>query len=571
MHNKMIVFPVLTLALGFLGGAEAIAHGGMGGFHGGMGGFRGGMGGMGGGFRGPVGGMGGFRGGLPMGNMGGFRGGGMPAFNRTPAFSRFNNVGGGLGQGFEGGVAGGSRLGVANMYGSGRLSGAGGADRFGNHLGSTGLAAGRFDNGIGNRSGNIGDIANRTNIGSRANIGNRTNIGGFGDRTNITNINRVGFDKFGGQASRWRNPYWWGYHRDWIHGYWSGFYGGSGYGWGWGPPFWYYGASLYNWGYLPYVNPYYVVATQSVDSVPYDYSTPIETPDQAPDNTVAGPANQAFEQARTSFQSGQYDQALQQIDQAIKTLPDDAALHEFRALVLFALGKYDEAAATLYAVLSVGPGWDWTTLISLYPDVNTYTAQLRALEADATQRPESAADCFVLAYQYLTAGHQDAAIAELQRVKELQPNDRLTSELLASLNKSNATSSDNNTPPAPAAATTDTPAPASGAPATLTDLAGTWQASPSTGTNISLTIDSSGAFTWKVSEQGRDQSFGGQATYGDGLLTLAQSQGAALVGRVSWGDASHGSFTFKVTNSSPDDPGLSFSATSAPTGAAPNK
>ena len=46
--------------------------------------------------------------------------------------------------------------------------------------------------------------------------------------------------------------------------------------------------------------------------------------------------------------------------------------------MLFALKRYDEAAAALYAVLSVGPGWDWTTLISLYADPETYTQQLRA-------------------------------------------------------------------------------------------------------------------------------------------------------------------------------------------------
>ena len=45
---------------------------------------------------------------------------------------------------------------------------------------------------------------------------------------------------------------------------------------------------------------------------------------------------------------------------------------------LFAQGKYEQAAAPLYAVLSVGPGWDWTTLSGMYPDVDTYTGQLRS-------------------------------------------------------------------------------------------------------------------------------------------------------------------------------------------------
>ncbi len=93
-----------------------------------------------------------------------------------------------------------------------------------------------------------------------------------------------------------------------------------------------------------------------------------------------------FDAGRQSFHNGDYAGALQQTDQALAKLPNDTTLHEFRALCLFALGRYDEAAATLYAVLSVGPGWDWTTLISLYPNVDAYTTQLRALE-DYMQSP----------------------------------------------------------------------------------------------------------------------------------------------------------------------------------------
>ena len=43
--------------------------------------------------------------------------------------------------------------------------------------------------------------------------------------------------------------------------------------------------------------------------------------------------------------------------------------------------RYDEAAAVAYTVLTAGPGWNWTTLVGLYPDVDTYTNQLRAVEA----------------------------------------------------------------------------------------------------------------------------------------------------------------------------------------------
>src|SRR4051794_25202839 len=152
-------------------------------------------------------------------------------------------------------------------------------------------------------------------------------------------------------------------------------------GLGFGLASWGYGSMLYGMGYMPYMNPYYgastVVVNQPVVAVPYDYSQPIDTTGAPASDAVADPAMTSFDAARESFKQGNYDQALAQTDSALAKLPSDTALHEFRALCLFALRRYNEAAATLYAVLSVGPGWDWSTLIGLYPDVGVYTAQLR--------------------------------------------------------------------------------------------------------------------------------------------------------------------------------------------------
>ena len=72
-------------------------------------------------------------------------------------------------------------------------------------------------------------------------------------------------------------------------------------------------------------------------------------------------------------------------------MPRDSVVHEFRSLVLFALKKYPEAASAIYAVLSAGPGWDWTTMGSLYPSVGAYTPQLRALEEFVKANPKSVA------------------------------------------------------------------------------------------------------------------------------------------------------------------------------------
>ena len=129
-------------------------------------------------------------------------------------------------------------------------------------------------------------------------------------------------------------------------------------------------------GDMPYSNPYYssVLAGpggQAVVAAPYDYGQPINTVSAPADQSIAEPALTLFDAGRASFKEANYADALQRANDALAKLPNDTALHEFRGLCLFALGRYDEAATTLYAVLSVGPGWDWTTLISLYPSVDS--------------------------------------------------------------------------------------------------------------------------------------------------------------------------------------------------------
>ena len=151
---------------------------------------------------------------------------------------------------------------------------------------------------------------------------------------------------------------------------------------------------------------------------------------------MTDPAMALFDAGRASFQQGNYADALQKTNEALAKLPNDTTLHEFRGLCLFALGRYDEAAATLYAVLSVGPGWDWTTLISLYPSVDVYTTQLRALEQYCTDHRDSATGRFVLTYLYLTQGQTDPAVDMLKQVVTLKPNDSLSAKLLRQLDPS---------------------------------------------------------------------------------------------------------------------------------------
>jgi tetratricopeptide (TPR) repeat protein len=172
-----------------------------------------------------------------------------------------------------------------------------------------------------------------------------------------------------------------------------------------------------------------------------DYSQPLQAPPERfvetedvlppdPADPVMDRAMELFDEARDAFKNQDFAKALEVVDQAIALLPSDATLHEFRALCLFAMKEYQQAAATIYAVLAAGPGWNWETLASLYQNIDTHTQQLRALEAYVRENPEDAAAAFLLAYHYMTMGHLDAAVSMWERVARLLPDDELTTQLL---------------------------------------------------------------------------------------------------------------------------------------------
>ncbi len=335
-------------------------------------------------------------------------------------------------------------------------------------------------------------------------------------------------------------------------GAWGNGMGAGGVGaWGAGSP-------QYGYGYSNYNNPYAggAVGGQSIAAgappqggapmQAMNYAQPLSTTSAPPASAAADEAVSAFAQARAAFKAGDYDNALSLTQQALAQAPSDSTMHQFLALVLFAQGKYDQAAAPLYAVLSVGPGWDWTTLSGMYPDVSTYTAQLRNLESYARDNPNSAHARFVLAYQYLCEGHDANAVEQLRYVVRLQPADTLSAQLVAKYH------------PAGAAQPAPEPSAAEVAPGAEGKLAGKWVATPAEGASIALAIGDDGGFSWTVSGPGKPATtIAGSSTFADGVLTLAgKGQNGALAGKVAWQDADH--FTFRLVSAPSQDPGLKF-------------
>lgn len=429
--------------------------------------------------------------------------------------------------------------------------------------------------------------------GTQINVGPRQiNIGNNGYRPAYSRYPRF-------YAGYWAGNYGpgWGYGGGWGNGY----YGPNGYAYrplGWGLGAWGLGGLAYNSGYIGYYNPYYT----SGGYTGFNYSQPIPTVYDNTSTAAVGnnSTDSVLQAAVAAFQQNNYDQALDIVNQGITQSPNDAVLHEFRALVLFAKGDYQQAAATIHSVLAVGPGWNWETVRNIYPTVATYTTQLRALETFTKQNAQDSAARFLLAYHYMVGGHQDAAARQLNEVVRLTPNDRTASDLLqmlsaptpqqgtgsatasTTLQPSVAANNVPNTVPGntPNVAlnnnpTANTPVPQPPIPADRQQqgvaanrppqadanvdpamLVGTWSASRDDGSQFNLTLNQDGTFTWKFNQKNNEQSFDGKYTLEGNVLALQRKDGGSLVATVT-PDGDH-KFNFKLLGAPPSDQGLNF-------------
>jgi len=334
-----------------------------------------------------------------------------------------------------------------------------------------------------------------------------------------------------------------------LGGYGYGGLGGAGYGMGgYGLNPWLMNSLGYQWGYYGgFNNPYYA----STYSTPYNYSQPVYLAYQSGDAQPPAEVVSDFEAARKAFQQGNYDQALSLVDGVIKDNPSDTVAHEFRALTLFALGRYDESAAVLDSTLAVAPGWSWATMSQLYPDVGTYEQQLRKLEGATKDDPQNAASRFLLGYHYLVAGHQDAARRQFAKVVELQPKDRVAQQLLTGLEKTEEPQANREPPPEPKES--DKPRFQDG---DETELVGHWAAQRGKQPGPELTLDNDGNFTW-VADSGNDATkVTGKYEINDQTLVLDGGKNESLVGHLE--SEGKDRFHFKMLGSPAEDPGLEF-------------
>jgi tetratricopeptide (TPR) repeat protein len=349
----------------------------------------------------------------------------------------------------------------------------------GNRPGIGGAVGGAVGGAIGGALGSAAAGRDRPNLdlGNRAvqNNFNNVNVNQWNRYNQQVNANRNWYNRpgnwnrpwYGGRPAWYYGRPWYGNHAGWHTGFWNY--------WSTPPALWFGAGALAGFMASPgdsyvYSNPYYVepASTTVVVQPTFDYSAPIPSPPPAqtiyayppqptvaedgsvPDLSTEAPppastedptvndANKQFDAARAAFKQGDYAKAQELTDKAIALVPSDATLHEFRALTLFAQKKYPEAAAGLYAVLAAGPGWNWDTMSSLYPNADTYTKQLRELEAYTRAHPKEAAAHFLEAYHYLVLGSKDAAVKQLKEVVQLEPKDQLAAALVQALTSGEA-------------------------------------------------------------------------------------------------------------------------------------
>src|SRR5262249_6662254 len=106
-----------------------------------------------------------------------------------------------------------------------------------------------------------------------------------------------------------------------------------------------------------------------------------------------------------------------------------------RALCQFAQKKYQDAAGTLYAVLSSAPGSSWNTIAALYPDADTYQKQLKALEDSIAEGGNEAWRHFLLAYPHIVLNERQAALEEYRGAAKLNEQDQVSPRMVALLEK----------------------------------------------------------------------------------------------------------------------------------------
>jgi hypothetical protein len=393
------------------------------------------------------------------------------------------------------------------------------------------------------------------------------NHGVWGNNNNVNiniNNNFKHSNNFSYRPNYWGASPWWGagHCHHWHHGHW-------GYGWNssyyrrhwyyrdndfasgfmWGIAVWSLGNLIYDMGYHSYRNPY---PTPPVQNTYITYAQPVSVAaatnppgDEQAAEIAETRSNEALERSRAAFKQGDYTGASKAVDEALAHTPGDVTLHEYRALVFFALGKFSDAAGVLNPVLASGPGWSWDTMVGFYDNSATYSEQLRKLEGYAKAAPGKADARFLLGYHYMVCGHMDQAYDAFANAVELQPADTISRQLR-----------DLTAASIPDGGESDAEPPARPDPVNPDQLVGTWVSDRGADGKVTFTMTGTGDYTWNFMNGGQASELKGTYGFDDqGLLVLSSDDTQMVcVIEIAVDESMH----FALVGVPEGDPGLDF-------------
>ena len=312
---------------------------------------------------------------------------------------------------------------------------------------------------------------------------------------------------------------------------------------------------IFNSGYQQFHNPFPAPpVVNSAGTTIINYTRPItvaaaEFPpgDEASVMAASEKSQKYMDEALAAFKRGDFDTALGAVDSGISVVPGDAAMHEFRALVFFAMGRYNDAAGVLNPILASGPGWDWTTMSGLFASQDDYLKLLRKLEDHHKANPDSAAANFLLGYHYMVLGHLEQALELFERSAELEPTDTVSAglrDLLRdSINSEENEGDDAENAPPPAPVNPD-------------KLVGTWVSNVADDGTITLVMTKEGDFTWSFDKTENNGKLEGEFGIYDSNLLVLMSEDSQMVGEVIFEEDSK--LSFVLAGGPRGDPGLTF-------------
>jgi hypothetical protein len=173
------------------------------------------------------------------------------------------------------------------------------------------------------------------------------------------------------------------------------------------------------------------IATYPVVSQPAIVQ-PIANPRPAAPRTPLEVARQKTSEAKALFAAGKYSQAEGKLDAVVKLAPKDSNAYQFRALTHLAQNDFDSAAADAYDAMLLGNSWTREVVATFYARsrLGIYDNHIGQLQRVAQQEP-SMQTHFLLAYHHLVNQNWLAGQLELEKVLALQPDEPLSTKLLA--------------------------------------------------------------------------------------------------------------------------------------------